>query len=201
MDRDYFVNILKARLSPARFAHSQLVVETAFKIRTRLQIEGEKSLKEGKLWLAALLHDYAKDFSGQELLNIAGANKLITCKAEEVQPDLLHGPVGAFLCRRDLKIEDEEILQTIRYHTTGHAGMSLLDKVVFLADLVEPSRNYVGVDELRKICEDDLDKGLLFAFDCTLQYVIRRELLIHPLTVQARNDQLLIMGGIEHKNE
>lgn len=201
MDRDYYVNILKARLSPARLAHSQLVVETAFKLRDRLQIEEKNSLKEEKLWLAALLHDYAKDLSGQELLFIAAENNLISCKAEEVQPDLLHGPVGAFLCRRDLKIEDEEVLQTIRYHTTGHERMTLLEKLVFLADLVEPSRNYVGVDELRKICEDDLDKGLLFAFDSTLQYVLRRELLIHPLTVQARNDQLLIMGGMEHRNE
>jgi len=194
MDKNYYVNILKAKLSPARFLHSQAVVNTAMKMGEKLGID--KHMEE-KLGLAALLHDFAKDLSGQQLLKIARANNLITCKAEEVQSDLLHGPVGAFLCRRDLQIEDQEILGAINFHTTGHAGMSLLDKIVFLADLVEPSRNYTGVDELRKICEDDLDKGLLFAFDCTLQYVLRRELLIHPLTVQARNEHLLSIGGIE----
>lgn len=195
MDRKYYVNILKARLSPARFSHSQLVVETAMMMGEKYGLK--KSIME-KLWLAALLHDYAKDLTGQELLALGQENNLLTCKAEEVQPDLLHGPVGAFLCHCDLQIADEEILRAIHFHTTGHARMSLLEKVVFLADLVEPSRNYAGVDELRKICEDDGDKGLLLAFDSTLQYVLRRKMLIHPLTVQARNEHLLSMGGIEH---
>ena len=197
MDKNYYVNILKARLSPVRFSHTRYVVETAMKMGEKLGID--EKMQE-KLWLAALLHDFAKDISGQELLKIAGANNLITYKAEEVQPDLLHGPVGALLCRRDLQIGDEEVLRAIRFHTTGHERMSVLEKVVFLADLVEPSRNYAGVDELRKICEDDLDKGLLLAFDSTLQYVLRRKMLIHPLTVQARNEHLLSMGGMEHKD-
>jgi len=175
--------------------HTQNVVETAMKMGEKLGINEEMM---EKLWLAALLHDFAKDLSGQELLKIAGAHNLIIYKAEEVQPDLLHGPVGAFLCRRDLQIADEEILRAIHFHTTGHERMTLLEKLVFLADLIEPSRNYAGVDELRKICEDDLDKGLLLAFDSTLQYVLRKKMLIHPLTVQARNAHLLSMGGMEH---
>lgn len=200
MDKQYYVNILKARLSSTRFRHSLNVMETALKMGERFGLLGLNSRKtEEKLWLAALLHDYAKDLSEQELLILAGENNLITCKVEEVQPDLLHGPVGALLCRRDLQIEDEEILRAIHYHTTGYAQMTLLEKIVFLADLVEPSRKYAGVDELRKICEDDVDKGLLFAFDSTLQYVLRRNLLIHPLTVLARNELLLSIGGIEQK--
>ncbi|MGI6144524.1 MAG: HD domain-containing protein [Clostridia bacterium] len=195
MDKNYYVNILKARLSPVRYMHTQNVVETAMKMGEKLGINEEMM---EKLWLAALLHDFAKDLSGQELLKIAGAHNLIIYKAEEVQPDLLHGPVGAFLCRRDLQIADEEILRAIHFHTTGHERMTLLEKLVFLADLIEPSRNYAGVDELRKICEDDLDKGLLLAFDSTLQYVLRKKMLIHPLTVQARNAHLLSMGGMEH---
>jgi predicted HD superfamily hydrolase involved in NAD metabolism len=187
MNKNYYVNILKLRLSPTRFSHSLSVVEMAMKMGENL------ALNKNKLWLASLLHDYAKDLSCQELLALARENKLITCKAEELQPDLLHGPVGALLCQQDLRLEDQEVLQAIYYHTTGHEKMSLLDKIVFLADLIEPSRSYVGVDELRKICEDDLDKGLLFAFDRTLQYIIRQKLLIHPLTVQARNGHLLVM--------
>ncbi|HHY06426.1 MAG TPA: HD domain-containing protein [Clostridia bacterium] len=186
MNKNYYINILKARLSPERFSHSLLVVETAMKIGEKL------ALNKDDLWLASLLHDYAKDLSCPELLAVARKNKLITCKVEELQPGLLHGPVGAFLCQQDLQLREQEVLQAICYHTTGHGEMSLLDKVVFLADLLEPSRSYAGVDELRKICEDDLDKGLLLAFDGTLQYLLREKLLIHPLTVQARNRLLLV---------
>ncbi|MDD4146047.1 MAG: bis(5'-nucleosyl)-tetraphosphatase (symmetrical) YqeK [Clostridia bacterium] len=193
MDKNYYINILQTRLHITRFSHSLAVMETAMKMGKRLNLNREK------LWLASLLHDYAKNLPRQNLLALASENKLITCKAEEIQPDLLHGPVGAFLCRRDLQIEDSEVLQAIYYHTTGHEKMSLLDKVIFLADLVEPSRDDTGVDELRRICEDDLDKGLLFAFDRTLKYVINRKLLIHPLTVQARNAHLLAMEGKEDK--
>ncbi len=191
MDFHYYVNILKSRVSLARFEHSLRVVEKAVSMTEGLSLDQEK------LRLAALLHDYAKDMTEQELLALAGQYGIIICEAEKRQPDLLHGPVGAFLCRRDLKIEDEAILRAIYYHTTGSAGMSLLDKVVFLADLLEPGRTYEGVDELRRICEDDLDEGLLAAFDGTLQYVLRRKLLIHPLTVQARNWHLLEMDNVE----
>jgi predicted HD superfamily hydrolase involved in NAD metabolism len=147
-----------------------------------------------RLQLASLLHDYAKDMPKTELLALANQNGLLTCKAEEVQPDLLHGPVGALLCRRDLDIRDEEILDAIRYHTTGREEMSLAEKIVYLADLIEPGRTYEGVDELRSLCKDNLDKGLLLAFDCTLQYVLKRKLLIHPMTVRARNQLLLYMN-------
>lgn len=193
MDKSYYVNILKARLSPARFWHSLSVVETAEKMGERLDLNKEK------LWLASLLHDFAKDLPQQELLASARENNLISCIAEKLQPDLLHGPVGAFLCQRDLRIKDQEVLQAIYFHTTGHDKMSLLEKVVFLADLIEPSRSYTGVDELRRICEDNLDKGLLYAFDCTLQYILKQKLLIHPLTVQARNGHLLLMEGREEE--
>jgi predicted HD superfamily hydrolase involved in NAD metabolism len=200
MDFHYYVNILKNRLSTARFEHSLRVVEKAVSMTKGLS-KKEVNLDQEKLRLAALLHDYAKDMSEQELLNIAGQHGLITCQAEKKQPNLLHGPVGAFLCRRDLQIADEAILRAICYHTTGGEGMSLLDKIVFLADLLEPGRTYEGVDELRKICEDDLDEGLLAAFDGTLQFVLRRKLLIHPLTVQARNWHILEMNSVEEGYE
>ena len=195
-DQNYYIAGLQARLSPARFAHSLAVVETALVMGETLgQTQQTQGLNREKIWLAALLHDYAKDLPDDELLTLAEENKLITCKAEVVQPDLLHGPVGAFLCRRDLQLEDQEVLRAIHYHTTGYENMTLLDQIVFLADLVEPGRNYAGVDELRKICEDNLDTALLCAFDGTLQYVLRRKMLIHPLTVMARNSHLLGMLG------
>lgn len=188
--------VLEERLSPARYAHSLRVVEKAIEMAELGKMRDYGAgLNIEKLRLAALLHDYAKDMPKQKLLSLAEQYGLITSEVEKVQPDLLHGAVGAFLCERDfgLPVADEKILHAIRYHTTGCARMSLMDKIVFLADLLEPGRTYDGVDELRRICEDNLDAGLLYAFDCTLQYVITRKLLIHPLTIQARNWHLLEM--------
>ncbi|MGI6606776.1 MAG: bis(5'-nucleosyl)-tetraphosphatase (symmetrical) YqeK [Peptococcia bacterium] len=191
MEFEQYCQKIRERLSPDRYAHSLRVVEKALDLAKQSRC----SMDVHKLRLAALMHDYAKDMPPQELLSIASEHGLITAEAEKVQPDLLHGAVGAFLCRRDfgLSAADEEILHAIRYHTTGCEKMSLLDKIVYLADLLEPGRTFAGVDELRRICQDDLDAGLLFAFDNTIEYVLAKKLLIHPLTVQARNWHLLAM--------
>jgi predicted HD superfamily hydrolase involved in NAD metabolism len=191
MEFEQYCQKIEERLSSDRFAHSLRVVEKALDLAKQSRC----TLDLEKLRLAALWHDYAKDMPPQELLSIALEHGLVTTEAEKVQPDLLHGAVGAFLCRRDfgLTAADEEILHAIRYHTTGCEKMSLLDKIVYLADLLEPGRTFAGVDEIRRICQDDLDAGLLFAFDNTIEYVLAKKLLIHPLTVQARNWHLLAM--------
>ncbi len=181
MDSQGYVNIIKKNLSPKRFEHSLRVMDTALGMAEVPKIDRDR------VRIAALLHDYAKDLKPGILLELAEKNSLLTCHAEKVQPDLLHGPVGAWLCREELNITDEAILQAIRYHTTGHAAMNELDIIVYLADLIEPGRRYKGVDELRKICAKDIYAGLLYAFDRTLLYVIEREMLIHPFTLEARN--------------
>lgn len=181
MDYRAYEKILKQQLSDKRFNHSLRVVDTALRISASFDIDKEK------VYLAALLHDYAKDLPPEKLLELGKQNNLVISKVEEKQPDLLHGPVGAWLCREELQVEDEEILQAITYHTTGRVGMTDLDIVVYLADLIEPGRTYKGVEQLREICYKDIGEGLLFAFDATLKYVLKRKLLIHPLTVEARN--------------
>lgn len=183
-----YVEIVEKRLSPDRFEHSLRVVETALKLA-----EGKKIDRE-KVYLAALLHDLAKDMREAELLKLARENGLITCPAEERQPDLLHGPVGAWLCREQLGIKDEEVLQAIRFHSTGKRDMGMLDIIIYLADLIEPGRSYPRVNDLRAVCKNDLMRGLLCAFDFTLLYVLEKNLLIHPHTVEARNWLLLKMN-------
>lgn len=187
MNTNYYVNIIKERLTPGRFEHSLRVVETA------LQLAEEQDVSRDQVYMAALLHDIAKDLDGETLLSLAKDKGLVTCEAEELQPDLLHGPIGAMLCKEELNIQDEEVLQAIHYHTTGRVGMTELDKTVYLADLLEPGRKYQGIEELRRICTENLSQGLLFAFDSTLRYVLERKLLIHHLTVEARNWCILSM--------
>lgn len=181
MNFNNHVNIIKDKMSRERFTHSLRVADTA------LEMARGRTVDREKLYLAALLHDYAKDLPPQELLDIARENGLLTCRAEEVQPNLLHGPVGAWLCSRDLLVDDAQVLQAIRFHTTGHAGMSLLDAIIYLADLIEPAREFEGAAEIRRHCAQDIWAGLFYAFDATLLYVIKRGLLIHPYTVEARN--------------
>lgn len=185
MNVDNYVKIINDILSPGRFAHSMRVVNTALEMAEGL------GLDKDRVHLAALLHDYAKGMAPKDLLTLAREHNLITCRAEEVQPDLLHGPVGAWLCRSKLGIRDEEVLRAIHYHTTGRAGMSPLEIVIYLADLIEPGRTYQGVQELKAVCEKDLRQGLLKAFDFTIQFILSRKLLLHPQTVEARNWLLL----------
>jgi len=181
MDFAYYREILRSKLGPERFNHSLRVVDTA------LEMAAKYNLNLDQVHLAALLHDYAKELPGQVLLETARKAGLITSYVEEIQTDLLHGPVGAYLCRQELGIQDPEVLKAIRYHTTGKADMSMLNTVIYLADLIEPGRNFAGVEELRKISRNDIYQGMIFAYDATIKYVLERRLLIHPLTVEARN--------------
>lgn len=189
MKMDEYVGIIKNKLSPSRAEHSLRVAAVAMELAERQEINREQA------YLAALFHDYAKDMPPRQLLSLGRENNLITCQAEELQPDLLHGPVGAFLCKKELGIRDEEILQAIKYHTTGRAQMTPLEIIIYLADLIEPGRKYKGVNELRVICRDNLLDGLLYAFDATITYVLERKFLIHYLTVEARNWLLTSTGN------
>ena len=100
---------------------------------------------------------------------------------------IIHGPVGAILAKRDYGISDEEILNAIRIHTTGDVNMSLLEKIIFLSDLIEPGRAFPGVDELRVKAFKDLDEAMVHAFDMTIMHVLNKGSLLHPKTVSARN--------------
>ena len=187
--------IIKQRLSSERASHSVRVLDTALELAEGSKIDLEK------VRLAALLHDYAKEVPPEKMLLIAREQQLLTCAAEEAQPDLLHAPVGSWLCRSGLGIEDEEILQAIRYHTTGRKDMSALDIIIYLADLIEPGRSFDKADELRRVCRQDIYQGLLMAFDLTICHVIERRFLIHPFTVEARNSILLKIAHKDIKTE
>ena len=90
----------------------------------------------------------------------------------------------------EFSITDSEILEAIRVHTTGKVGMSKLDKVIFLADYIEPNRDFPGVDELRNVAKEDLNKAVLLGFDNTINHLIEQHLSIYPLTILGRNDVL-----------
>ena len=173
--------ILKEMLSEKRYAHSLAVADTAAKLAIVNDFDAEKA------YLAGLMHDYAKDIPEDKLLAIAQEHDLITDEVELLAPYLLHGPVGAYLLKERNIITDEEILQAIALHTTGSKDMTLLDRIIYMADYIEPGRKYGNVDNIRTITYKNLEFGLASCFDNTIMYLISNGSYIHPNSIMARN--------------
>ena len=102
-------------------------------------------------------------------------------------PQVLHGFVGAIVAKEKFGIEDEMVLDAVKYHTLAKKDMSTLEKIIYIADYIEPGRDFPGVEELREITREDLDKGVLKGLENTILFVIKQGNLIHPLTIEARN--------------
>ena len=175
---------VKNKLSEKRFKHTLGVRDTALILAKRWGADREKAE------MAALLHDYAKELGSEELIKIAKNNNLITNEFDLLQPQILHGPVGAFLIKEDFAIGDMEVLNAIAVHTLGRAEMSLLDKIIFIADMIEPDRSFQGVDKLRDLVDHNLDEALILAFDSTISFLIKKGKIIHPQTILSRNGLL-----------
>ena len=104
----------------------------------------------------------------------------------EKQTDLIHPFLGAEVARREYQVTDEDILNAIRYHTTGRAGMSLLEKIIFIADYIEPNREkFDGLEEARRLAYLDLDMAMKYILESTIAFVKERGRLLHPLSLEA----------------
>ncbi|MDD2587108.1 MAG: bis(5'-nucleosyl)-tetraphosphatase (symmetrical) YqeK [Syntrophomonadaceae bacterium] len=181
------LDIIKFKLSKNRFNHSVQVAEMARQMAETCGVDVDKA------YLTGLLHDYAKGISSQELINIAGENNLIENEVDALIPDLLHAPVGALLLQQELGVADTEILQAVKYHTTGSTFMTTLDKIIYLADMIEPGRDFPGIERLRCLALRDFDTGMLFGLESTIRYCLDQARLLHPRTVAARNHFLQLL--------
>lgn len=140
----------RSRLSKGRYGHTVRVAETA------VRLARAHGLDEERVRLAALLHDAARETPPGEFLRLAEDWGLPVGDPERESPKLLHGPVAAELARRELGVEDGEVLDAIRHHTTGSPGMSPLALALYVADKIEPDRDYPSVEYLRSIAPNDL---------------------------------------------
>ncbi|HZG71774.1 MAG TPA: bis(5'-nucleosyl)-tetraphosphatase (symmetrical) YqeK, partial [Chondromyces sp.] len=102
--------------------------------------------------------------------------------------ELWHAPVGAYLVKEEAGIEDEEVLNAIRFHTSGRVGMTLGEKIVYLADYIEPGRHFPGVEEVREMAKKDLDTALIQAVKNTIQFLMKKNQPIFPDTFDTYND-------------
>lgn len=178
---------IENNLNEKRRAHVYGVVETAKKLAEKYGCDIEKAET------AALYHDMFRS-TPVEVLNMY-VRQLGLDPAYIDNANLAHGPVAAIIMKRDYGIDDQELLDAVRYHTTGRAGMSTLEKVVYLADAIEPGRNYPTVDEARKIAENSLDDACLFSMERSINYIRERGLFLHEDTIKAR-DYLLKKGEL-----
>ncbi len=172
---------LKEALSPSRWEHTLGVVDTAEALAKTHGVDTQAAQ------MAALLHDCAKGFPKNNLLKFIEDFGIVLDEIEAGIPAVWHAPVGSVRAHREFGVEDVDILAAIRYHTTGRVGMSRLEQIIYVADMIEPNRSFPGVDRLRGLAQTDLNTGCLAAFDSTIQFVVKKGALLHPRTVAARN--------------
>jgi predicted HD superfamily hydrolase involved in NAD metabolism len=185
MTLDEMKEKLERVLSPKRYIHSINVMRTAMELADTYKEDREKAA------VAGLLHDCARDVRGDELLALCSQYDIEVNELMRRQPELLHGPLGSRMAVTEFDVHDTAVLSAIGSHTLGKAGMSTLEKIILLADHIEPNRNFPGVQEVRELACRDLNKALLIALDGTIQHVIAKGALVHPQTVQARNSILM----------
>lgn len=181
MDTKQRIEILKQSLSEKRYNHSIEVMKTAIKLAEHYKVDVFAAETAG------LLHDCAREIRGKLLHQTCQKHKIKLDYVTKAQPELLHGIIGVYIAKEKYKVTSKEILDPIRWHTTGRENMTLLDKIIYISDFIEPGRNFEGVDEVRNIVFQDIDRAMLMALDRTIKYVMMREVYIFPETIKARN--------------
>ena len=177
---------LQRRLKKSRFAHSIGVANTAVTLAKKFGVD------ETKAYVAGLLHDCAREFENDELPAQAERYGIEIGEVERAMPLLLHSYIGAKMIKKIYGVDDAEIEQAIYRHTVGAPNMTALDKIIYFADMIEPNRNYPGVENLRALVETKtLDEILLTALSESIIFVVQKNSLVHPDTVAARNFLLL----------
>lgn len=172
---------LSQNLSAKRFRHSLGVSESAAELAVRYGADIDKAR------LAGLLHDCGRAVPSNHLLPTAAAFGIVVSDVEYCQPVLLHAPVGACMAQAEYGVADQQILKAIALHTTGGPNMSKLDKIIYLADFIEPGRSFPGVDRLRSLAFADLDAAMIAAYDESVAYMLEQGVLIHPASIEGRN--------------
>ena len=193
------LNIMKEKIQSAihikRYVHTIGVVDTGIRLAKKYHGDIEK------VKIAALLHDCAKEYPDDMKKRLCKEYHIPLDDIIKKQIDLSHSFLGAEVAKREYGVEDEEILNAIRYHTTGRPHMTLLDQIIFISDYIEPNRSpFTGLEEIRKLADQDLHEAVKKALWYTIQYVKQKKRLLHPLTVEAYN-AITSIGSLDPMND
>lgn len=172
---------LKSTLKPQRYAHSLSVADTAVKLAEKYGADADKA------YLAGILHDCAKNYSDAELFELLDKYNIEPDYVCRRSAALLHGFVGAEIARDIYGIDDAQIYDAIYYHTIGKADMPLLTEIIYLADGIEPLRNYPSADIIRAEAQKDLHRAVLMYTEANIKFVLEKGALLHPAAVETRN--------------
>lgn len=164
----------RERLSDKRYGHTVRVADTAESLARKHGLDADRTR------LAALLHDTAREREPEEFIRLAEEWGLHVGEPERESPKLLHGPVAAELGRRELGVEDEEVLEAVRVHTVGAAGMGPLALALYVADKIEPARDYPSAGRIRDLAQHDLREAAAESLRRTIAHNEGRGRPIHP---------------------
>ena len=178
---------VKRHLTQGRFYHSQCVAAEAEKLARRYGADPEKAR------LCGILHDVMKDTPPQEQLKILEKSGIILTVAQRRNRKLWHALSGAAYLRDALGIADQEILGAVECHTSGKGGMSLLDKVLFVADYISADRDYPGVVELRVTAYRSLEEAMVEGIRFTVDELMGQELPVAAESIEAYNDAIITL--------
>lgn len=174
---------LKENLNSERYIHSLGTAECAKELAEKFGLNSKKA------YTAGLLHDCAKCFSNEKLLEIIHSNLQVE-EAEMLNYKTLHAPVSAYYAQKEFGVEDNEILSAIRWHTLGQIEMSNFEKIIFLADKIEPNtrdKEYSAIIRSYLSEENGLNKALLKCYKETIKSLVKRDLKICLLTIEIYN--------------
>lgn len=192
-EREYYTEHIRERLTDWRFRHSVNVSKEALRLAEKYGCDLHKAE------LAGLLHDVMKDTGKKEQLEFMEKYDIRLSRYEEHAPKLWHAITGAVYVKKVLAVKDKDVLNAIRYHTTGRAGMSLLEKIIYVADCTSEERDYEGVDEVRKLADESLDDAVEIAAAFTLEERLNDRTPMHPDTVGAYNE--IVLARLEKKTK
>ncbi|MBQ8203315.1 MAG: bis(5'-nucleosyl)-tetraphosphatase (symmetrical) YqeK [Clostridia bacterium] len=187
-DYENYKEILQSRLTPKRYHHSLCVADEARRLAQKYGADSEKA------YLAGLLHDITKNATEEEHLNMFGTFGIMLNSVEKVTEKLWHAISGAGYVKNVLKIEDDEIFDAIRYHTTAKADMSLLSLILYLADFSSADRDYEDVDVMRSLVDKSLEEAYIYALSYTIKEIVDKGGALHLDTVNAYN-QIILKGS------
>ncbi len=192
-DKNKIIEYIEAHMTEKRRLHTYAVAEEAKKLARRYGEDMEKTE------LAALFHDFFRGVSEKALNGYV--RQLGLSPAYLNNANLAHSKIAAYVMEKDYEIKDQDIINAVSYHTTGRANMSRLEKIIYLADAIEPNRSYPGIEEIRELAYQDLDEACLASLSRSIEYVNCRGLYLDQDTVMARDSLIYTLRGKEKKHE
>lgn len=183
---------LKARLSKKRYTHSLNVAHEAQRLAELYGEDPEKA------YFAGLMHDVCKELPAEEQEELVRASSFAVSKEELVTKPVWHGIAGAYFLQVRMGVTDPDVLNAVRYHTVGRAGMTRLEEIVYLADLISVDRTYDGVEQMRQLCLTSINAAMLEGIRFSMETTLKKGGYLPPVTVEAYNQYIFCEKQEKH---